>query len=75
MSRRQRAGNQSFGSGAGNLGALIETCFWLVRSGANPNEFEPRAWYDRIIRIVGGILILIVLGGGLILKIIDMFKK
>jgi hypothetical protein len=60
---------------ANNLGALFVTCFWLIRSGANPNQFEPRAWYDRTIRIVGGILILIVFGGGLILKIIDMFKK
>ena len=60
---------------ANNLGVLFGTCFWLIRSGANPNQFEPRAWYDRKIRIVGGILILIVLGGGLILKIIDMFKK
>ena len=78
---RQKVRTPSSGYGGnnlgalGSLGALIETCFWMVRSGVNPKEPEPRAWYDRTIRIVGGILLLIVFGGGAILKIIDMFKK
>jgi hypothetical protein len=62
-------------SGAGNLVALFATCFWLVRSGVHPNEFEPRAWYDRTIRVVGGILILIVFGASFVLLILDKFKK
>jgi hypothetical protein len=38
--------------------------FDLVRSGIRPGPGDPRAWYDRVIRTVGGSLILACLLGG-----------
>jgi hypothetical protein len=29
---------------------------YLLRSGIQPNAAEPRKWYDRAIRIVGGVV-------------------
>jgi hypothetical protein len=75
MSRGKRIRPKSSELPPDRLGGLIVVCFWLIQSGTNPSGFEPRAWYDRTIRIVGGILLLIVFGCGIILTIIDLFKK
>ena len=40
-----------------------------------PKEFEPRAWYDRAIRVTGGILLLLVFGAGFVLLLMDKIKK
>ena len=57
--------------GIAKVFALFTMCADLVRSGASPDQFEPTAWYDRVIRIVGGILIFVVFAAGLILMILD----
>jgi hypothetical protein len=41
--------------------------FRTIRSGISPRGDDPKAWYDRAIRIVGSIMVLIVLTYGLIL--------
>jgi hypothetical protein len=37
--------------------ALVTMPFYLIRSGASPRRGEPKAWYDRVIRVTGGVLI------------------
>ena len=54
---------------------LFALCFDIIRTGFHPDRLEPLAWYDRAIRIVGGILILAVFGTGLVLLILERFKK
>jgi hypothetical protein len=49
--------------------------FGLIMSGMNPGPGDPKAWYDRAIRVVGGILILLVLGGALVVTIMESFSK
>jgi hypothetical protein len=41
----------------------------LIRSGIRPGSGDPKAWYDRIIRVSGG-LILLVFGIGFIIMIV-----
>jgi len=36
--------------------ALFVMPFHFVRSGLSPRRGEPKAWYDRVIRVVGGLL-------------------
>jgi hypothetical protein len=48
--------------------------FGIIRSGASPTEFDSKAWYDRTIRVVGGLIILIVLAAGFALLIAEHFK-
>jgi hypothetical protein len=55
--------------------SLFACCFWFIRSGMKPKEFEPRAWYDRAIRVTGGILLLLVFGAGFVLLLMDKIKK
>jgi hypothetical protein len=62
-------------TGVNKVYQLISGCFWLVRSGIHPNQFEPRACYDRTIRIVGGILILVGILWGLIGLAIQNFSR
>jgi hypothetical protein len=49
--------------------------FSLIRSGLSPQGDDPTAWYDRVIRVVGGVLILLGLGLGAVLAWIDLFKR
>ncbi len=49
--------------------------FDLIRSGVSPGPDDPKAWYDRAIRALGGVIILLVLSFGLLLLIIDRFRK
>lgn len=42
----------------------------VVRSGLSPGPDDPKAWYDRAIRVVGGAFILLAIGGGLVLLIV-----
>jgi hypothetical protein len=49
--------------------------FDLIRSGVSPGPDDPKAWYDRAIRAIGGVIILLVLFFGLLLLIIDRFRK
>ena len=46
----------------------------LSRSGIRPFPFEPHAWYDRVIRVVGGVLILTGFTAALIASVIAMFN-
>jgi hypothetical protein len=41
--------------------AALVTMGYLVRSGLAPRSADPKAWYDRAIRVVGGIMIAVVL--------------
>jgi hypothetical protein len=45
--------------------------FGIIRSGICPGRDDPKAWYDRAIRVVGGSLILLVFGGVLIAVIVE----
>jgi len=47
----------------------------LIRSGISPGPTDPKAWYDRAIRSIGGAIILLVLLFGVALLIIDRFHK
>jgi len=49
--------------------------FDLIRSGVWPGPDDPKAWYDRAIRAIGGVIILLVLFFGLLPLIIDRFRK
>ena len=49
--------------------------FGLIKSGVSPTEFDPKAWYDRAIRVVGGLVILLVLVAGFVLVLSDHFKR
>jgi hypothetical protein len=47
--------------------------FWrLIRDGLSSKSNA--AWYDRLIWVVGGFMMLLVFGGGLVLLIIDKTK-
>ena len=56
---------------ATQLAQLPFLLFSLIRSGISPKRGDPKAWYDRWIRVVGGILILAFLGGALVVMLID----
>ncbi len=45
------------------------TLFDTIKGGFSPGPLDPKAWYDRAIRIVGGILILLVLTAGIVLLV------
>jgi len=49
--------------------------FGLIKSGVSPSEFDPKAWYDRAIRVVGGLIILAMLIAGIVLTLADHFKR
>lgn len=38
------------------MGDLLFMPFDLIRSGIKPRKGEPKAWYDRVIRVAGGLL-------------------
>jgi len=44
-------------------------CIYLIRSGMRPRHDDPRTWYDRWIRVIGGVMILAFLILGLYLII------
>lgn len=44
---------------------------YLVRSGLRPRSGDPKAWYDRAIRVVGGIMIAVGLVYILLLDLLD----
>lgn len=48
--------------------------FGIIRSGVSPTEFDSKAWYDRTIRVVGALIILLVLAAGFALLIAEHFK-
>jgi len=48
--------------------------FGIIKSGVSPTQFDPKAWYDRAIRVVGGLIILLCLVAGFVLVLIDYFK-
>lgn len=54
----------------GNLkiAAVVAALVWLVKTGIRPGRNDPKAWYDRTIRIVGGIILLLVICFGFILN-------
>ena len=58
----QRVWWQSFG---------VISLFDLIRSGIRPGPFDPKAWYDRALRVFGGTLVLLLLAGALIFLIRD----
>jgi hypothetical protein len=45
--------------------------FGLIRSGIHPGPGDPKAWYDRTIRVVGGSLILLIFGGAIVAIILE----
>jgi hypothetical protein len=53
--------------GAGIFVAMI----WIIWSGIRPSSGDPRAWYDRVIRAVGGTIIFLALAWGFCLNLKD----
>jgi hypothetical protein len=49
--------------------------FGLIRSGINPGADDPKAWYDRAIRVVGGSLILLLFGGAFLAMILETISQ
>jgi hypothetical protein len=49
------------------------TLYGIIKGGIRPGPLDPRAWYDRALRAVGGLLILLVLGTGLVLLVRGWF--
>ncbi len=47
----------------------------LIKSGIQPSVVEPLAWYDRVIRVIGGVLILAVLAIGVVALAIETFGR
>jgi len=54
--------------------ALFNALFGIVKSGVSPTEFDSKEWYDRTIRIVGGVVLFVTLVAGLALICADQFK-
>ena len=50
------------------LSVFAALCIWLIWTGARPGKEHPRAWYDRTIRIVGGVLLLLAILGGVLVE-------
>jgi hypothetical protein len=46
----------------------------LVRSGISPGPEDPKAWYDRAIRAIGGTMILLAFAFGAIVLIFDQSR-
>jgi hypothetical protein len=55
--------------------SIFGLCWDFVRSSLWPGRDDPHAWYDRVIRGVGGILIISILAGGLVGLIMEIIKK
>jgi hypothetical protein len=49
--------------------------FGIIKSGVSPSALDPKAWYDRAIRVVGGLIILAGLIAGFVLVLADRFKR
>ena len=49
------------------LVTMVFVAFFFLRSGLRPGKGEPKAWYDRWIRTVGGVLIFLLAVLGLLL--------
>jgi hypothetical protein len=54
--------------------ALFNALFDIVKSGVSPTEFDSKKWYDRAIRIVGGVVLFVTLVAGLALVLADQLK-
>jgi hypothetical protein len=48
--------------------------FQMIKDGIRPGPRDPTKWYDRAIHVIGGTLILLLLGTGLVLWIIERLK-
>jgi hypothetical protein len=53
----------------------IVALFGTIKSGISPTQFDSKVWYDRAIRVVGGLIILLVLLAGFALLLSDHFKR
>ena len=49
--------------------------FFFLRSGLRPGKGEPKAWYDRWIRGVGGVLLFLLAVGGILEVLFGVFDK
>jgi hypothetical protein len=47
----------------------------LIKSGIRPSEGEPVAWHDRVIRVIGGVLIFLVLAVGFVAVVLEMLSR
>jgi hypothetical protein len=54
---------------------ILAAIGWTAWSGFRPGPSDSRKWYDRLIRAVGGLIVLAALTFGLILKISEEFAK
>jgi hypothetical protein len=50
---------------------MFVAVIWIIWSGIRPSSGDPRAWYDRAIRIVGGTIIFLALAWGFYLNLKD----
>jgi hypothetical protein len=49
----------------------ILSVFSLIRSGIRPQQTDPTAWYDRILRVLGGLIVLSLMGVVVVILIRD----
>ena len=54
--------------------AIIAAVGWTAWSGFKPGRSDSRKWYDRLIRAIGGLIVLAFLTFGLILKLSEISK-
>jgi hypothetical protein len=52
----------------------IKELLGIIKSGVSPTQFDSKAWYDRVIRAVGGFIILLMLLAGVALLLSEHFK-
>lgn len=55
--------------------AMIAAIGWTAWSGFKPGGGDSQKWYDRAIRAIGGLLILLVLLAGLILELTESHSR
>jgi hypothetical protein len=54
--------------------SFVLALFGIIKSGVSPTEFDSKTWYDRAIRVVGGIIILLLFGAGFALLVAEQFR-
>jgi hypothetical protein len=56
------------------VASLVLALFGIIKSGVSPTEVDSKTWYDRAIRVVGGIIILLLFGTGFALLVAEQFR-
>jgi len=74
MKQSHKTDHQISPYSAYKVAALFKFLFETVKSGVSPTQFDSKTWYDRTIRIVGGVVLFVTFVAGLALIFADRFK-